>query len=324
MSRSGAGAAPLMRRGLALLVMLAVFWTSPASAERTIVITVDDLPWAEFAQTPQAQVEVQHSRLLAALRGIPAVGFVNEDKLIEQGRLALWREQMLRDWIEAGLELGNHTDNHNDLHQVSVNDFLASIDRGERFLRPLLASSRQPLQWFRHPYLRTGLDAETRAAVDRHLSARGYRVAPVTVDNGEWIYARAYLIALGNGDQAQVRQLREDYLRYMIAKLHFFEGSAEAQFGREIPQILLIHANALNADALVTLLAALRQQGYRFISLEQALRDPVYQHEDAFYGRGGISWLHRWALTDQLPKRHYAGEPEVPAWVMAIAGVDSE
>lgn len=324
MSRNRAGAVLGVHRVLVWLALVAIAWAAPACAERRIVITVDDLPWAEFAQTPRLQVEARHRRLLSALRGIPAVGFVNEGKLVEHGRLALWREQMLRDWVMAGLELGNHTDNHNDLHQVSVDDFLASIDRGERFLRPLLATGEQPLRWFRHPYLRTGLDPATRAAVDQHLSRRGYTVAPVTVDNGEWIHARAYLHALQAKAGGQARQLREDYLRYMIAKLHFFEGSAEEQFGRDIAQILLLHANALNADALPTLLAALRQQGYRFVSLEQALQDPAYTHDDRFYGRGGISWLHRWALTDQLPKRHYAGEPEVPAWVMAIAGVDSE
>jgi hypothetical protein len=88
--------------------------------------------------------------------------------------------------------------------------------------------------------------------------------------------------------------------------------------------VLLLHANALNAAALPDLLDAMRSAGYRFISLDEALQDPAYQHADAFYGRGGISWLHRWALTEKRPAAFFTGEPEVPPWVMQVAGVESE
>ncbi len=299
---------------VALLLLLALDCRAAG-----IAITVDDLPWVEFAQTPKTEVLQQHRRLLAALDGVPATGFVNEGKLVDDGRIVPWRQQMLDDWLAAGHDLGNHTFDHGGLHQVAVGDFEASILRGERYLRPRLARDGRMLRWFRHPYLHTGRDAATRGRIDRFLREHGYRVAPVTIDNGEWIYARAWLNA-----PAERARLRNDYLRYMLAKTRFFEQSAQALFGRPIDHVLLLHANALNAALLPDLLDGLRGAGHHFISLEAAVADPAYRHADTFHGRGGISWLHRWALTEGRSAAFFADEPEVPAWVMQLAGVDSE
>ena len=46
--------------------------------------------------------------------------------------------------------------------------------------------------------------------------------------------------------------------------------------------------------------------------------------EDGYNGRYGPSWLHRWAMAEKKPKDFYAGEPVVPGWVLALAGVESE
>ena len=43
-------------------------------------------------------------------------------------------------------------------------------------------------------------------------------------------------------------------------------------FGREIPQVLLLHANALNAERFGAVADALVRRGYRFISLDEALQ----------------------------------------------------
>jgi len=61
------------------------------------------------------------------------------------------------------------------------------------------------------------------------------------------------------------------------------------------------------------------RRGYGFITLDRALDDPAYQSADTYVGGGGITWLHRWALTKRLPKAFFAGEPETPAWVAELA-----
>ncbi len=188
--------------------------------------------------------------------------------------------------------------------------------RGERVLRPLVARHGGTLRWFRHPYLHLGRSAELQHRNERFFAEHGYRIAPVTVDDGEWIYARAYAAAWNAGDAAAQERLATDYRRYMLAVVEFYEQQARRIVGRPIPQVLLVHANALNADHLGELLAALEARGTRWIGLDEAVADPVYRRPtDGYTGPGGISWLHRWAITAGLDRAVFAGEPEVPAWV---------
>ena len=54
-------------------------------------------------------------------------------------------------------------------------------------------------------------------------------------------------------------------------------------------------------------------------TLDQALEHPAYQRPaQGFTGQGGITWLHRWAITAGLPSSIFRGEPEVPDWVQSL------
>lgn len=309
-----------------LLVLLWLGFALPlvAAPPRQVSITVDDLPSQEVRRSSETDLEARNQRIVAALAGTAATGFVNEEKLEVDGVVSARRLAWLRAWLDAGLALGNHTYNHNGLHATPIEAYEKSILDGERVLRPLLAEFNQTPRWFRHPYLHAGQDDAVRERLDRFLRTHGYRVAPVTIDNGEWIYALAYLKLLEAGDRDQARDLIAQYIDYMEAKFQFFEQSSKRLFGREIAQILLIHGNALNADALPALLQRLRRRGYAFIDLDTALEDPAYRHADGYRGRAGISWLHRYAMAEDKPDSFYEGEPVVPAHVLALAGVPGE
>ena len=48
-------------------------------------------------------------------------------------------------------------------------------------------------RYFRHPFLHVGQDTSSSAArFEKFLAARGYTVAPVTMDNDDFVYAAAY------------------------------------------------------------------------------------------------------------------------------------
>ncbi len=309
---------------VAASLMLAFAVVVSAAAPRQVAITVDDLPSPEIDLSTAADLQTRNARIVAALRGTQAIGFVNEGKLQIDGRVEPIRVALLEAWLDAGLELGNHTFNHNSLHATAIGDYEQSIRDGERVLRPMLKRRGLELRWFRHPYLQAGQDDHVRARLAAFLDDHGYRIAPVTVDNGEWIYARAYL-SLGNaGKTSEAAALIGEYIDYIEAKFQFFEQASKRLFGREIAQILLLHANALNADALPDLLDRLRRRGYAFIDLDTAMNDPAYQHEDGYRGRAGISWLHRWAMAENKPRSIYEGEPAVPQHVLDLAGVKGE
>lgn len=313
----------------------------PRAVDRRIVITIDDLPWVSFGDDAEAaaggksippQVQEAHARLMEAIRkeAVPTIGFVNEGKLLVGERVDTARVHLLRDWLDAGADLGNHTYGHADLHGVGLEAYEGEILRGELFLRPLLEERGKAPQWFRHPYLHTGRSAEDKKQLQAFLEANGYRIAPVTVDNSDWIWALAYRRTLGNaGIQPGLREesldrLRREYVPYMLAKVDYYERQSIALLGYNLPQILLMHANELNADCYGGLVAGLRARGYRFVALDEAMQDPAYKRADAYTGRAGPSWLHRWAIGAKKPASFFEGEPATPDWVLQAAGVDSE
>lgn len=294
----------------------------PASAaDRRIALTFDDLPVVSRTRRDLAFQERVTAALLETLvrRSVPAIGFVNEDKLEVDGVVDPRRVALLRRWLEAGLELGNHSYSHPDLHRISLDAYRADVVRGERITRALVDSAGGALRWFRHPFLHTGRSLETRRAFEDFLASHGYNVAPVTVDNYDYLFAAAFDVASAR-DSAVVSLVADEYIAYMGRVVEFYEAQSLSLLGREIPHVLLLHANALNAATLDRLLDMLEQRGYAFVPLADVVADTVYRSADTYVGPAGITWLHRWALTAGKRGAAFAGEPEVPAWINELAG----
>ena len=296
--------------------------TPPSRAPaRRVAVTFDDLPVVSRAFTSAVDHERITRAIVAAIRAhhIPAIGFVNEGKMYRNGVADSAEIALLRQWSRGGLELGNHTYSHLDLHLVPVADYLTDVARGDSLTRLVLAESGRRPRYFRHPFLHTGRSLEARAQVDSLLARRGYRVAPVTIDNGDYLFAAAYDAALGSRDSVEGRRIGRAYVDYMERVIAFYEGQSAQIVGREIPQVLLVHASLLNADYFGALATRMEQRGYAFATLDEVLADSAYRSADTYVGPAGITWLHRWALTRGMPGRTFAGEPEVPADIAAAA-----
>ena len=65
----------------------------------------------------------------------------------------------------------------------------------------------------------------------------------------------------------------------------------------------------------------IRKQGYRFVSLDEAMKDPAYARPDLYTSELGTSWIHRWAKAEHKPDTFYFGEAQTPPWVIDLAGV---
>lgn len=286
--------------------------TAPA---RSVAITIDDLPTVRG----RTQDRMQHitDGLLAAFAEykMPAIGFVNESKLGNDAQRSE-RLALLRQWLQGGYELGNHTFSHPQFFTTPLADYRADFLRGEVATKKLLADFPQEMRYFRHPYLNTGPDLETKTAFEAFLKQKDYIVAPVTIDNDEYIYALAYDRAEEAGDSLLAAKVAKDYIRYMEEMFVFYEQLSRDLCGREPAQILLLHANALNADYLDDLAKMMQARGYRFISLAEALQDSVYQMRDTYTGRSGLSWLQRWWISAGNERRP---EPAAPRWLRQTA-----
>ncbi|HZP63627.1 MAG TPA: polysaccharide deacetylase family protein [Terriglobales bacterium] len=282
--------------------------------DRQVAITIDDLPAGDAQFMSAADITDMTSRLLTALEEekIPAVGFVNENKVYKRNEVDQ-RINALGMWLDSGFELGNHTFAHTSLNQAGLKAFEEDIVRGETVTQWLLLEHKMKVRYFRHPYLDVGRDIETRREAEAFLASRGYRIAPVTVDGWDWMYARVYEDAKKRGDTQLQKQLVDSYLSYSDARFAFAEQLSKELVGYEIKQILLLHANELEADHLRELAAVIRKRGYRFITLEDALGDEAYSMPDTFVAEEGTDWLDHWAITRGRPAQ---GHPVFPDWVI--------
>jgi peptidoglycan/xylan/chitin deacetylase (PgdA/CDA1 family) len=297
--------------------------TASAGATREVAITIDDLPSVSVLGSDFGQAERTTADLVSALsrHQIPAIGFVNERKLAPDGTLEPRRVALLQQWVDAGLELGNHSYSHPDLNTTSLEAYEADVVEGETITRRLMTSAGKSLRYFRHPFLHTGRTPELRRELAAFLTSRGYRVAPVTIDNSDYVFAAAFDRVSATGNSAGAERIAAAYIEYMDAVTAYYEQQAVAIVGRDIAQTLLIHANALNAATLDRLAARLEARRYRFVPLDRALRDAAYELRDTYVGPGGISWLHRWAITAGKPPALFRGEPVVPDWINSAAAL---
>lgn len=291
---------------------------------REVAVTIDELPVISATGIDSAARRRITIKLLRGIRSnrIPAVGFVNEIQLEGGGNRAAGAA-LLQMWLDAGLELGNHTFSRMDLHAAGLSAYREDVIRGEAVTGTLMRKKNMKLRYFRHPYLHTGRNLETRQELDRFLAGRGYRIAPVTLDTEDRLFAAAYGKAAARRDKQMMRHIGAAYLRYMDQITRYYETMSAALFRREIRQILLLHASALNADYFGQLIRAMKGRGYSFVSLERALEDKAYDSPDTYTGEDGISWLTRWAITKGV-EADFPGAPVIPEFVVREAkGRDS-
>ncbi len=260
-----------------------------------------------------ATLKEMTGKLLASLRAnhIPAIGFVNEANLYKRGEIDA-RVDILRMWLDAGMELGNHTFSHMDLQTASLAAYEDDVIRGETVTSMLLGEKGRRPMYFRHPFLHVGANLAVRRAFEGFLARRGYRVAPVTLNNEEYMFGVVYARALGRGDRGVAERVAQAYLSYMESIFAYFEELSALVLGYEVKQILLLHADSLHADYFDALVRMMQRRGYTFISIEQALEDAAYHRPDTYSGEQGLSWIHHWAFT---MRKNTPRGPEVPEFV---------
>ena len=244
-----------------------------------------------------------------------AVGFVNDDKLLAPG-LMDENVLLLQAWLDAGMELGNHTFGHVGMHETDVATMEAAVLKGETISGWLSQRANRPYRYFRHPFTQTGNTVGEKIRFERFLASQGYIVAPFTIEHTDYLYSCVYdhlssgLAGAGIAPEA----LADEYLQHLDDSLDAFETMSEELFGRQVPQVWLIHANRINADTLGRSLALLESRGYEFVTLEAALQDPAYAIDTAPSKRFGPSWLLRWARALGRKLSVY-GQPEPSARV---------
>ncbi|WP_179188366.1 polysaccharide deacetylase family protein [Sphingomonas sp. IBVSS2] len=294
---------------------------APPAAERRVAITFDDLPYVHASARGEAggaRVAADANRaIVAALKRqrVPATGFVTEQHVRALGDAG---PALLREWNQGLLELGNHGARHADSNGLDIDGIGREVIDGEATIRPMVEAAGRKLRFFRFPYNHVGDTVEKRQAAEALLARHGYRLAAATIDTSDYVFDQAYERALKGADDWMRRRIEEAYLAHSRTQIAYYATLDRTVLGYEPPAILLLHLNRLNAATMDRLLRLIRQQDYRFVSLDEAQSDPAYRESPRIATKYGPMWGYRWAKERQV-KVDGSKEQEPPEWVARYA-----
>lgn len=248
-------------------ICLILFASQCVGETREIAVTLDDLPLvASQMNTPgnqQRSIE-RFNRIIQAFteNQVPVTGFVIAGA-IEKGQ---W--EFLEKFRAAGLSLGNHTYSHRSLNQIGAEKYIADIARADKILAPIMTTPK----YFRYPYLAEGTK-ESKPKVLAYLAENHYTVAPVTIDSKDFQFnEQLYKVPFRARENYIQKQMKKRYLDYVWNATLKAEKRAK---GQPVKQILLIHSNVLNSYVLPDLIQMYKKNGYKFITLTEALENPA-------------------------------------------------
>jgi peptidoglycan/xylan/chitin deacetylase (PgdA/CDA1 family) len=255
-----------------------------AKSRLEIAITFDELPAAQSFD--EVDVRAINYLILETLKqyDVKAVGFVVGLNIGDN-------YDILGDWLNAGHKLGTMTFTNQDINELDPDKFIQEIVQGENALDEMLDNFGQKTHYFRYPFLHYGESAEVKKQVRTFLASRGFVVAHATVVPEDYLYDLSLQKMGKTPDSVEYLRLLDEYVNSVIDELERVEQLAQNRLGRPVKQILRLRANRLNAMFLGDILGAIRDKGYKFITLDAALRDPVYSQTENYTGTRGIGWL---------------------------------
>jgi peptidoglycan-N-acetylglucosamine deacetylase len=263
-------------RGLRVVVttIAALAPISTAKAQQ-IAFTWDDLPVHSALPLGETRLEIGR-KLIDAMKEAhlpPVYGFVNGVAIEHEPASA----PVLKDWRDAGFQLGNHTWSHMNLNTSSLADWEGDLLKNEPVLRQYAANS--DWHWLRYPFLAEGDSPEKCVESRQFLAVHGYRIAAVTMNFGDYMWNEPYARCVAKNDSAAIAQLESSYLEAAAADADSRRAMSKALYGHDIPYVLLMHVGAFDARMLPRLLQLYRDKGFTFVTLDEAEKDTFYRSD---------------------------------------------
>lgn len=284
----------MKNRSFFFLFFLILFATGGLQAGR-MALTFERLP--AMKPHPYWTPREVSNLVLRALESeqIPAMGFVIEDRIQENPADYL----VVQDWARKGHLLGNNTYAYVDFHALTVKDFLENVADGQRSLRRASRIEGFNFRFIRFPQLHQGETEKKREDIAEALENANYTIVPVTVKLSDYIFNRPYADNFTRPEQLEI--LKRLFLQHVEESLNYAEGQSDLIFGRQIPHIFQLRLGIATASFLKDLINMLKDRGYSFISVLEALEDPAYSTEENYAGPLGLTFLDRVAATQGLP-----------------------
>ncbi len=256
---------------LPVLCALVFFLANVPAAAQSVAFSFDDGP--TLSATPRLSPQARNDAMLATLakHKVKAALFVTAGNgAVKPEGLALARA-----WGLAGHAVGNHTMTHPDLDKAKTT--LAQYQQEVLDCDRIVSTLPGYQKWFRFTYLREGNTPEKRNGMRAFLREQGYRNAYVTLDTSDWRLNDKLVEVLTKNPQADVEPIRQAYLSHIRQRALAYRALAQRLQGRDIPQMLLLHHNLINAMWLDDVIGLFKEMGWSVTTPAEALADPVYQ-----------------------------------------------
>lgn len=249
---------------------LAFIFINNAQAQ-SVAFTFDDGP--SVVSTPLLSAQARNQAMLDALakHQVKAALFVTA----ENGATQPAGYALAKAWGDAGHAIGNHTMTHPDLHsdKLSLAQYQQEILDCDRIISTLPGYQK----WFRFTYLREGNTPEKRDGMRGFLKQYGYRNAYVSLDTSDWRLDEKLTEVLTKNPHADLSPIKRAYLSHIRQRAIAYRALSQQLQGRDIPQIILLHHNLINALWLDDVIAQFKDMGWNIVTPASAFADPVYQ-----------------------------------------------
>jgi peptidoglycan/xylan/chitin deacetylase (PgdA/CDA1 family) len=250
--------------------LLLLFAAAAPAADKRIALTFDDVPRGRGAFFTPDQ------RTIRLIAGLHKAGVKQAAFYLVPGQIGhddgVGGEERIEAYVAAGHVIADHSFTHPHLSELSVADYIANVDKAEAFLKG--REGRRP--WFRYPFLDEGQSDKAKvAAVRAALKARGLHNGYATVDGSDWYIEAMAADAVAAGKKIDMDGLRSLYVTTMVGAADFADSLALKTWRRQPAQVIVLHETDIAALFIPDLVAALRKDGWRIVTADEAYADPI-------------------------------------------------
>jgi peptidoglycan/xylan/chitin deacetylase (PgdA/CDA1 family) len=254
-------------------LLLSLLLVGSGAQAQSVAFTFDDGP--RLDETPLMSPQQRNQAMLAALAAqkVSAALFVT----CGNGADRPAGYALAKAWGEAGHAVGNHTMTHPDLNsaKLTLAQYQQEISDCDRITSTLPGYQK----WFRFTFLREGNTPEKRDGMRAFLKQTGYRNAYVSLDTSDWRLDGKLVEVLQANPQADIAPIRQAYLAHIRQRATAYRDLSRQLEGRDIPQVILMHHNLINALWLKDVIQQFRDMGWTITTPAKAFDDAVYQKE---------------------------------------------
>ncbi len=274
-------------------ISLIIIFVPFSLTAKELTITIDDAP-SELklflTGKEKTQMIINHLKL----NKIKAVFYIITENLNKNEEMF----SRVKAYDSAGHFIAHHTNSHLDYNKVTfekyTEDFLDAI--------PILKKFNNYKKWFRYPLLNHGKTLEDVQKMRHFLEKQGFKNGYVTIKTNDGTIAYVISKAIKGKIKIDKSKICQSYTKMIIKDIDFFQKWSFKLFNRNIKHSLLLHENDLSALCLSSLIAEIKNSGWKIVSPLNAMNDLIYKSKPntTFSRNGIISAIHNSKYSENI------------------------